>query len=154
TCAAAPARAQRGIDAETFRPSLDGFGLLGVERAETGQQWDFGFKLTADYANSPLRLALHDAGQSPGERQPLMEWQAVLHFGAHFSFTSWLEFALEVPVAAQSYSASYGTPYDDTVVGVDGSMRGPTGFYAAGPRTNIGPPSAGVLDPRLALKVR
>ena len=141
------ARAQRGVDAQTFRPSLDGFGLLVVERADTGRQWDFGFKLTTDYAQNPLRLALHDAGASPGARQTLMEWQATLHFGAHFSFTDWLEFALEVPVSAQSWSAAYGSPYSD-------ATGGPTGFYAAEMRTSIEPPGAGVLDPRVALKAR
>jgi hypothetical protein len=145
--AAGGARAQRGVDAETFRPSLDGFGLTVTERAETSKQWDFGFKLVGDFAKDPLRLALHDAGAAPGARVDAIEWQTTLHFGFHLGLADWLELALEVPVSAQSYGALYGSPFDDKAVG-------PTGFYAGSPRTNIGPPSAGVLDPRLALKAR
>ncbi len=29
------AAAQRGIDVNTFRPAVDGFGLFAIERAET-----------------------------------------------------------------------------------------------------------------------
>ena len=50
--ATAPAMAQRGVDVETFHPTIDGYGIFTVERSETGKQFDFGFKLFADYDTS------------------------------------------------------------------------------------------------------
>src|SRR5947209_1673377 len=122
---ATAARAQRGIDVETFRPALDGYGLFAVERAETSPQWDFGFKLAVDYAHAPLRLALKS---KPGEANPattnILDYQAAIHLGAHLGLTDWLELAFEVPVSAQHYAAAYGSVLDDATLK-------PTGFYLA-----------------------
>src|SRR3954467_14089926 len=82
------ARAQRGIDVDTFRPALDGYGLFAIERAETSPQWDFGFKLSLDYAHQPLRLALRSmSGQQTASKTVITNWQAVAHLGAHVGLT-------------------------------------------------------------------
>jgi outer membrane protein OmpA-like peptidoglycan-associated protein len=151
---ARPARAQRGIDTETFRPALDSYGIFTVERAETGKQWDFGFKLFVDFAYRPLRLDMKDATGMPQHRVPLMDFQAAMHLGGHLSFTDWLELALEIPVSAQSNTAAYGTPEPDGPGGTTDPLH-PTGFYASsGHPTNVGPPDAAPLDARVALKAR
>jgi outer membrane protein OmpA-like peptidoglycan-associated protein len=143
------AYAQRSVDAELFRPSLDGYGILTVERAETAQQWGFGFKLFFNYATNPLRLAMYDAAAGAPRTTPLLERQMAVNLGAHLGFTNWLELAIDLPVSAQSYSAAYGQP---------GSSGDPTltrsGFYAAPPFTNVPPPDAAALDARVALKAR
>ncbi|MFI5290173.1 MAG: hypothetical protein ACHQ17_11015, partial [Polyangia bacterium] len=59
--AASPAHAQRGVDSELFHPALDSYGIFTVDRAEVSHQWDFGFKLYANYAGNPLRLDMADA---------------------------------------------------------------------------------------------
>src|SRR5262245_25173108 len=51
--------AQRGVDAQLFRPSLDSYGIFTVERVQTSHQWDFGFKLYLNYAGNPLRLGMN-----------------------------------------------------------------------------------------------
>src|SRR4051812_45026110 len=97
------ARAQRGIDVETFRPALDGFGLFATERAETSGKYDAGFKLFVDYARTPLRLAMRQSSSEAQGSVPLrtvMEWQVVTHVGMHFGLTSWLELALDLPLSA------------------------------------------------------
>src|SRR3954462_14686835 len=102
------ARAQRGVDTELFRPSLDSYGIFTVDRAQTSHQWDWGFKLYVDYAQNPLRLNICPAsgacdfstGQKPG-MTPVMGWKAVMHFGFHLGLTDWLELVTDIPVSAQ-----------------------------------------------------
>jgi outer membrane protein OmpA-like peptidoglycan-associated protein len=142
-------RAQRGIESELFHPALDSYGIITVERAQTSHQWDFGFKLFLDYAQSPLKLAFYDATSMGPRTKAAMDWQVALHFGAHLGLTNWLEAAVQVPISAQGYSDAYGSY---------GSAADPmitrTGFYAADRFTNIPPPDAAPLDARLALKAR
>jgi outer membrane protein OmpA-like peptidoglycan-associated protein len=143
------AHAQRGIDAKLFQPALDSYGIFTVERAQTPHQWDFGFKLYLDYANTPLRLNMFDPGTNAPRTSSMINHQATLNFGAHIGLTDWLEGAIIVPVSAQSYSAeygSYGSPGDPTIAR--------SGFYAGSPFTNIAPPDASPGDVRLALKAR
>ena len=59
----ATAHAQRGIDAATFAPAMDGYGIFGTDRAQTSPAFDFGFQFHFDYASSPLRLSLVPKGQ-------------------------------------------------------------------------------------------
>ena len=147
--APATAAAQRGVDAETFHPALDGYGIFTVERAQTAPQWSFGFKLFANYAANPLRLAMFDAAAMAPRRVAIMERQIALDFGADLGLTRWLELALDVPLSSQSYGDAYGHT---------GSAADPkvarTGFYAADRFTNVPPPDGGPLDARVALKAR
>ena len=147
--APSPARAQHAVDTEVFRPALDGYGLFTVESAETGHAWDFGFKLTLDYAQTPLQLRIKDptTGVAPSKAVPIIDYMAAFHLGAWVGFTDWLELAIEIPFADVGYSARYGSPWDD-------AAKGPTGFFVAESRTNIGAPNAAPLDPRIALKAR
>jgi outer membrane protein OmpA-like peptidoglycan-associated protein len=143
------ARAQRGIDTELFRPALDSYGIFSVERAQTSHQWDFGFKVYANYAHQPLRLDFFDANANAPRRKTAIDYQAALNFGLHLGFTDWLEIAIDFPVSAQSYTdayGKYGSAGDATL--------SRTGFYAADRFTNVPPPDAAPLDTRLALKAR
>ena len=148
-CAADGAAAQRAVDVELFHPSLDGYGILSVERTQTSPQWRFGFSLWANGALSPLRLALYDAGTLMPRRTVLIDRQIALDFGAHVGLLRWLELALDLPVSSQSYTDAYGhtgSAGDPTVAR--------TGFYAADRYTNVPPPDVSPLDARLALKAR
>ena len=102
---AGAASAQHGVDVETFRPAVDGYGIFTVERAETGQKWDVGFRLFTDYAHAPLVLAMKDAAGAAADRT-VMDYQVAIHAGMHLSLASWLELALVLPLSAQGYGAA------------------------------------------------
>ncbi|MCU1279869.1 MAG: hypothetical protein JWM53_3415 [bacterium] len=144
------AHAQRGIDAQLFRPALDGYGIFTVERAQTAHQWDFGVKLYADYAANPLRLGLlRDASGAP-DVQTMIDRQVAVHLAAHLGLTNWLQLAVDLPLSAQHYTAAYGSPGSYAGAGLQR-----TGFYGGdAPYTNVAPPDAAPLDLRLALKAR
>ncbi len=144
-CGGATARADRAIDSETFRPAVDSYGIFTVDRAETGKQWDFGFKLFVDYANTPLQLDMKDASGMVKAHTPVIGYQVVTHLGAHLSLFDWAELAIIAPVSAQSYADAYGN--------IDDPLN-PKGFFAADGPTNVGPPDAAPLDVRVALKLR
>jgi outer membrane protein OmpA-like peptidoglycan-associated protein len=145
-------RAQRGVDVELFRPSLDPNGIFSVERADTMKAWELGFKLSANLAGNPLRLVFTDptdAMHQASTKQVVMSRQIGMDLGLSLGLTSWLELAVDVGLSAESYTSvygSYGSPADP--------MIGRTGFYAADRFTNIPPPDAAPLDTRLALKAR
>jgi outer membrane protein OmpA-like peptidoglycan-associated protein len=145
----AEVRAQRGIDSQLFRPAMDNYGIVTVERAETSRQFDWGFKVYLNYAGNPLRLSLYDDTTMMNKPQVVMSRQAAINFQAHVGLTDWLELALDVPVSTQGYTDAYGK---------FGSAADPmlqrTGFYAAQGFTNIPPPDAAPLDMRLGLKAR
>jgi outer membrane protein OmpA-like peptidoglycan-associated protein len=150
--AAGEARAQRGVDAQQFHPALDGYGIFQVDRAETAHAWDFGFKVFANFAGSPLRAQLTDPSDPTHGRaldRVLLERQIALDLGVSLGLTSFLELVLDVPVSAQAYTAAFGQY---------GSFADPalarTGFYAPGRYTNIAPPDAAPLDTRLGFKAR
>ncbi len=152
------AEAQRGVDSELFHPALDSYGIFTVDRSQTSKAWDFGFKLFLNYAQNPLRLgmcpltstcSLASANPKAPGLQAIMNYQAVLNFGIHLGLTDWLEFVVDLPVSAQSYSAEYGSY---------GSASDPnisrTGFYSNGNFTNVPPPNAAPLDWRVGFKAR
>jgi len=151
--AATEARAQqRGIDPELFRPALDSYGIFSVERADVSHQWDFGFKLFANYAGNPFRLTMTDptdATHMKSVSAVLIDRQAEMNLGMHLGLTNWLELALDFPVSAQNFTAAYGLP---------ASFADPTlsrtGFYAADRFTTIRPPDAAPLDARVGFKVK
>jgi outer membrane protein OmpA-like peptidoglycan-associated protein len=150
--------AQRGVDSELFHPALDSYGIFTVDRSQTSHQWDFGFKLYMNYAQNPLRLDMCPVPATsqcpianvmrPGPAT-IMSYQAALNFGMHLGLTDWLEFVLDLPVSAQSYTSNYGTygAYSDASISR-------TGFYTNPPYTNIGPPNASALDWRIGFKAR
>jgi outer membrane protein OmpA-like peptidoglycan-associated protein len=139
--------AQRGVDAHLYSPAVDGYGLFATERAQTAPKFTFGFSLSFDFAQNPLKLGLYDSTLMMPRSQSVIDWQATIHLGISFGLTDWLELALDLPASAQHFSAAYGDY---------GSAADPhlfrTGFYAADPYTNIPPPDAGPLDMRIALK--
>jgi outer membrane protein OmpA-like peptidoglycan-associated protein len=147
------ARAQRGVDSELFRPALDAYGIFTIERAEVSHQWDFGFKLYANYAGNPLRLTMTDLNDLTNHMMTktnvIMDHQAALNFGLHLGLTNWMEFAFDFPISAQGYTGAYGDygSYADP-------MLNRTGFYAADRWTNVPPPDAAPLDARLGFKFK
>ena len=145
------ARAQRGVDAELFHPSLDSYGIFSTERSETAQPWELGLKLFTNYAANPLRLAISDgmASSMPPAPTPIMSRQIAVDFGVHLGLTRWLELALQVPISAQGYTAAYGAP-----ASAGDMMLANTGFFVADSRSNVPAPDASPLDARVALKAR
>jgi outer membrane protein OmpA-like peptidoglycan-associated protein len=159
---AGSAHAQRGVDSEIFRPALDSYGIFTVDRAQTSHQWDWGFKLYVDYAQNPLRLnicpvadACSTAMSQKPALNPVIGWQAVMHFGFHLGLTDWLEFVADLPVSAEGYTANYGDYGSAGAIppaGATGPQR--TGFYAGSGYTNVPPPDAAPLDWRIGFKAR
>ena len=143
-CICTNAHAQRGIDVETFHPAMDGFGIFTVERAETGKQWDVGFRAFTDYAASPLTLHMKDATGMAADRS-MMDYQWAIHLGIHVSIADWLELALVLPMYSVGFTDAYGSR--------DTPLK-PTGFFAADPLTNVGPTNASPGDVRAAIKAR
>jgi large repetitive protein len=142
------ARAQRGIDVQMFKPAMDAYGIFTVERADSSHQWDFGFKVYANYAGNPLRLSMFDAtAPTMPSVQNLMERQIGLNFGAHLGLTNWLQLMIDFPISAQSYTSAYGDYGDASKFPISR-----TGFYEPGPFTNIPPPDAAAGDARIGLK--
>jgi outer membrane protein OmpA-like peptidoglycan-associated protein len=153
--AAGRARAQLGVDAETFHPALDTYGIFTVDRSQTAHQWDFGFKLWSDYAANPLRVPICATEPCPittGKVPPLaavMGWQAAVHLGFHLGLTDWLELVADFPMSAEGYTAAFG---DYGSFGSTNLQR--TGFYAAQGTTNVPPPDAAAMDTRIGFKAR
>jgi outer membrane protein OmpA-like peptidoglycan-associated protein len=146
----AAARAQRGIDTHLFQPSVDSNGFFSVERAATLPAWSLSTKLTIDFANQPLSMAITDPTTMTAHRQALMDWQVIGHLGLALGLQSWLEAVLDLGASAQSYTSAYGHPLSFA----DSSLTR-TGFYLADHKfTTIPPPNAALLDLRLGLKVR
>ena len=146
---AAPAHAQRGVDVALFRPALDGYGILSVERAETAPRWSFGFSLFASYASNPLRLAVRDDGAALPTTKAILDHQLVLDLGGVLGLTDWLELAVNLPLSYAHFTDAYGK-YGSSA----DPMLQRTGFYAAPPYTNVPPPSASPLDGRAGFKAR
>src|SRR5512140_3517819 len=96
---AARADTPRGVDAQMFRPSLDSYGIFTVDSAQAGKQWDFGFKLMANYAQAPLTT---DMPGVAGEKDKLLNFDATFDFGAHLAILqgkhSGLELGFDVPI--------------------------------------------------------
>ncbi len=149
TLGGARAEAQRGIDTELFHPAMDGYGIISVERAETAKQWDFGFTLFANWAGNPLRLSMYDAAAMGVRSQTLMSREIGFDLGMHVGLTNWLELSASMPFSSEAYTSSYGHP----ISAASASVKA-TGFYAAEPATNVGPPDAAAGDARVALKAR
>jgi outer membrane protein OmpA-like peptidoglycan-associated protein len=143
-CAAAPATAQesrRAMDANFFRPAMDSHGIFVVDRAEVGQPWSWGFRLTVNGAQGPIHLGL--SGINGGASTTPVDYAINFHLGFHVTFTKWLALAIDVPFARQGLGLAY-----------DGDETG--GFVYNDPASNLGkepqPVTAG--DPRLSLKFR
>ena len=143
------AEAQRAVDAQLFHPAMDGFGIFSVERSETSAQWDFGLGLYLNYAHAPLRLSLYDEATQAPRLATVMSRAFAIDLGAHLGLTSWLELSVDVPLSVQAYGAAFGHPA--SAADPDATR---TGFYAAEPYTNVGPPDAAPLDSRVAFKAR
>jgi OmpA-OmpF porin, OOP family len=148
---ASRARAQRGIDVHLHHPTVDGYGLFTVERADTAPAWSLGLKLVLDFANQPLSVRMTDPSTATREvrRQILIDWQLVADVTVTLGITNWLEAVLEIPVSDQSFTSAYGQYGAASDPAISRS-----GFFLVDHRTNIPPPNAGPLDIRFGLKAR
>jgi outer membrane protein OmpA-like peptidoglycan-associated protein len=153
--AAAAARADTAIDAQLYKPALDGFGVFATEGAHGPAQYDVGLRAGVGYAAAPLRLAVEHIG-SPEDKDEVLESQLTVGLGLSFGVTDWLTFALDVPLQVQPLGAGYGVdgryrPVDPA----DESMFQPgTGFYSVRPDQNLDPSENTPGDPRVGLKAR
>jgi outer membrane protein OmpA-like peptidoglycan-associated protein len=148
--APAVAQAQRGIDANIFRPALDSYGIFTIERAEVSHQWDVGFKIYGDYAGNPFRLKMYDpTNPTMPKTQVLIDRIVALHLGMHLGLTNWLELVMDFPVAATNFTSAYGNQgeFQDSPL-----VR--TGFYEPGPYTSVAPPDGSALDARIGFKAK
>src|SRR3954452_1567368 len=87
------ARAQRGVDSQLFKPALDSYGIFTLDRADVSHQWDFGFKIYANYAGNPLRLTMSDENDPThmvANRNTIMDRQVGLNLGLHLGLTNFL----------------------------------------------------------------
>jgi outer membrane protein OmpA-like peptidoglycan-associated protein len=147
---AAPAAAQvgsgsRGVDAQVFKPAVDGYGLFSVDRPETAKQFEFGFKFFFDFASTPLRLQVpSQAGGTDLSRRAMIDYQVAFNLQAYMGLLDRLELFLDFPIARQKLGTAFGSKAGGT----------PTGFYAVDPASNVSPPAAAPLDTRLGLKYR
>ena len=145
------AGAQRGIDSQLFRPSVDSYGIFTLERAEVSHQWDFGFKLYGNFAGNPLRLTMGDdeATHTKSKSQVVMDRQIALNLGIHLGLTNWLELILDFPISSQNYTPAYGL-----YGAASDATLNRTGFYRADKFTNVPPPDAAPLDARIGFKAK
>ncbi len=101
---AATAQDQRGIDIETFRPSTDGDGFLGLDGTTTPGpgQWNVGLWL--NYSRSPLRA------RRDGERFDLIRHRTTANFLAQFGIGGRVAVSLDVPLILhqQGYAERLG----------------------------------------------
>lgn len=152
------ARADRSFDLVPAPSAIDAYGLQVVDRAQTPQQFEFGMLAHLGWAGKPLRVELFDMQMG---RQPasfaMVEHQATLDLGFYLGLWDFLSLAAVVPLGVNVYDPnavgsptvlvppSGASPYGSTVG---------TGVSAGQPRQNLGPNSAGVRDPRFAVKTR
>ena len=141
------AHAQRGVDDQIFKPSLDAYGIFGTERAQTSKQWEFGFRFYFNFAARPLHLELAQRNDMTRTvDQAVVDNAAAFHLGAHLGLTDRLELAFDIPMVRQSLDATgYGVPAD---------RNGPaTGFYQTDSGSNLRPSDVSPGDMRWAVKV-
>lgn len=154
------ARAERSFDAALITTPVDGYGLMLIDRARTPQRFEFGFRAQGGWSYTPLRLALNDTRMGRSEQSfRAIEQQLTLDVGFFFGLFDFLSIAATLPAAVNSYDTNaVGEP----VVPAAPNPSNPaamapttgTGLYANQPRQNVGLSTAGLRDPRLALKLR
>src|SRR5262249_2127184 len=139
-CCAASARADRSFDLGLVGPTVDNYGMLAVERAQTPQQWEFGFSATLGYAHEPLHVDLRDAGGATSAHA-LVRDQLSLAIGASLGLWDYLTLAAALPIAAQWYDAAViGDPAaPSTAPPASGTpvQTVSTGLLAGQPRQNL-----------------
>jgi outer membrane protein OmpA-like peptidoglycan-associated protein len=135
------ALAQQGVDAQTFRPALDSYGMFSVERARTSKQFDFGFKLGFDYTSKPLRMRLTDSAGQVAE-QDVIDSLMMVHLQSHMGLTDWLSFAIDLPMGRTSLGPGFGDPAKKDF------------FYSGRALQNTVASDASPGDVRLGLKAR
>jgi outer membrane protein OmpA-like peptidoglycan-associated protein len=141
--------AQRAIDANLFKPALDPYGIFTVDRAQTAQQWDFGFKVATSYADDPLKLDLNQTGTTSATN--IVGYRLVTDLQFNFGLTDWLQVSADAPLARQQLTAGYGARNAGMCDPVTNICKS-TGFYAADPQSNVVAPSVQPMDTRVALK--
>ena len=149
--AAMPARADQGIDAQTFKPALDTYGVFATERAEGLEQFDFGLRVGVGFAQEPLHLKVENT-----RSETVLKSQFTVDVGVSFGLLDRLTFAFDVPLQIQPLGAAYGTDgrYKAAVDPSSPQYQPGTGFYSVRPDQNLNPSENIPGDPRVGLKLR
>jgi outer membrane protein OmpA-like peptidoglycan-associated protein len=144
---AALAQKTHEMDAHFFRPALFSGGIFALDRAAKPTQYQPGFGFYFNYASSPLRMTFPQEQLRPGAfelgEQEILESTMAFNLQAQFAFTSWLELALDLPVARHSYVTN---PAEDVDEGYEALSAGD--LTTTLPTTEVAP-----LDLRVGLKL-
>ncbi|MCS6914225.1 MAG: hypothetical protein RMK29_12750 [Myxococcales bacterium] len=155
--AARPAGADRSFDLALLHPTVDAYGLIAVERAETPRRWEVNAQLLLGYAHRPLHLRLALADRMGTFESDLVRGQLTVDLGLALGLWDFLAVAALLPAAVQWYD---GAALGERVVPMLPTMALPTpptmatGLYRGEPRQNVGLSGAGPRDPRISLKAR
>lgn len=152
------ASADRSFDLVTTAPAMDAYGLQVIDRAQTPQQFEFGMLANVGWAGKPLRLLLNDTKLNREEALfAVVENQVTLDVGFYFGLWDFLSLSAMIPVGVNLYDANAVGEPTVVVPPASGSVYGsttPTGLYSGQPRQNVSLSSAGLRDPRFAIKAR
>jgi len=151
----AQASPHAGVDAQLYKPALDGGGLSSIESARVMKKDDFSFRLEFNYGNEPLTLPVPGIGDTAEDS--VLEYTAGMHFTLGFAVTEKLTVGADAGLFRTSTDAGYGDRgrFDTNVAG---GIRVPsTGLISLRPLSNIdqagGPDGrSGPIDPRIGVK--
>jgi outer membrane protein OmpA-like peptidoglycan-associated protein len=157
---AGPAGAQThrgfGVDANTFKPTLDGNGLFTVERAQGLTKHDFTLRLSSHFSQEPLALdsVANNVNMFDGSKEPVLDYQVAVDFGFAFGLSDKLTFGFEIPIILQPLGSGYGTAgrYFYNPASPEAVPRPGTGFYSSREEQNVVPSENGPGDLRVGLK--
>jgi outer membrane protein OmpA-like peptidoglycan-associated protein len=150
------------VDAQLYRPALDGNGIFSVERAATIKKYAFTLRLTANYADSPLDLdtrpsygvdaMMNTTITEDGSVEKVLKSNLSFHLGLAFGITDRLTLGVEMPVQIQPLGTGYGERGAPVEPG--GNARPGTGLYSTRPINNIDASERPTGDLRIGLKFR
>jgi hypothetical protein len=154
---ATAARADNSFDAVLTPPTMDPYGMVVVERAQTPQRFEFGVNAVFGYAHNPFNLTLTDPTTNSDQRYNLIQDQLTVDLGFFLGLWDFLSIAAVLPMGVNFYDDSaIGSP----LIPQAPSAMNPTGFpgtsglYNNMPRQNVEISQTGARDPRLAVKGR
>jgi outer membrane protein OmpA-like peptidoglycan-associated protein len=145
------ASADQAVDAQIFKPALDGYGLFATERAVGPEQYDLNLRVGVGFAQEPLKIATENTSSDV-----VLKSQSTVDLGLAFGLADALTLALDVPLQIQPLGPAYGKDGRYRRAGIsDPSMYQPgTGFYSVRPDQNLNPSENIPGDPRIGLKLR
>ncbi|MBI4508816.1 MAG: OmpA family protein [Deltaproteobacteria bacterium] len=143
-----PAHAETAIDAQIYKPALDPQGIFSIERARGLKKWDFGFRVSSNFATKPLKLPSLPADD---DDDTVLKAALTIDFGLSMGLTDRLTFALNAPILYQQLGPGYGKDGIYRPVAAEEATPG-TGFYSLRPDQNTEPSQTPTGDLRLGFK--